>query len=163
MNKRGITAIAIATYIVVSIATGMLQYYGVFGRSGAAPLFIATLPLGVVGAGCEDSPFIPSSLGGMKGCPAWCDPWSGAQRNDYECGPRQFSLMRLVDPRPENPYQTACKEGGGKWRAFSDGCGDVCGSENAACTASFADACDCGSDACWAGDSCVAGRSAADR
>lgn len=46
----------------------------------------------------------------------------------------------------------ACKDNGGTWRTFSNGCADTCykvQQKNPMCPMAFRDSCDCGKDKCW--------------
>lgn len=62
------------------------------------------------------------------------------------------------DYDPTNDPKKDCEMAGGRWREFSDGCGDSCAllkGQEIACTMAMTMACDCGSDKCWDGQRCV--------
>ena len=162
-----VVLVGIGIIITVAVTTGLLDYYGTFGTSRSPVLALATLPLSLVGVACQESPFIaPSWRGSPPGsysqCPVWCDMYTDDGTGRNMCRPRVHSLANLLNPRPEDPRVAACRNGGGTWRTFSDGCGDTCGTANMLCTAAFGSGCDCGPGACWDVSSCVTGSSAAD-
>jgi hypothetical protein len=50
--------------------------------------------------------------------------------------------------------EESCSLAGGQWILFSNGCVDMC-SAREECTHAFKEGCDCGSDKCWNGTTCV--------
>lgn len=102
---------------------------------------------------CEDSD-------GNTVCTQIYDPvcaWKDNQRKDYgnECIAKTDGASSPVKGKCP---QTVCKDSGGLWRQFNNGCVDSCSNVDGSmlCTQAFTFGCDCGSDKCWNGDSCVA-------
>lgn len=58
-------------------------------------------------------------------------------------------------PTPYDESQPKCIGSGGTWREFPHACADRCGTEAAFCAQVMTNSCDCGTNQCWNGDSCV--------
>ncbi len=57
-----------------------------------------------------------------------------------------------------DPAISECRQGGGEWRQFPNGCVDSCNyaaNPGVMCTQALTYGCDCGPDQCWSGDICV--------
>lgn len=87
--------------------------------------------------------------------------------HDFLCSGTATVLSETVSTEEEQPTErddidneeteeerAQCENSEGKWREFGNTCGDVCGTVTT-CGQALTYGCDCGSELCWDGNSCI--------
>ncbi len=63
----------------------------------------------------------------------------------------------LIETTPTLSEEQTCAQGGGNWEMMPNGCGDTCEyrrNPQTMCTEALEEACNCGDNKCWNGESC---------